>query len=129
MIKNFVFRLSIIIFLLCLTNLVFAEKDFSRQLKAMRVPPGKIITISLNANPSTGFSWQLVSISDKNILKFVKKYFSQAAGKEMAGAGGIENWSFKTLKSGQVVVVLEYRRTWEKNVPAAKREEFNIFVK
>ena len=129
MMKNLVFRLSIIIFLVSLANLVFAQKDFSRQLKAMRVPAGKVITISLNANPTTGFSWQLVSISDKNILEFVKKEFSPSVGKEMVGSGGIENWSFQTLKIGQAVIVLEYRRSWEKNVPAAKREEFNIFVK
>jgi inhibitor of cysteine peptidase len=95
----------------------------------MRVPLGKIITIALDTNPTTGFSWQLASISDKNVLEFVKKEFSPFEGKKPVGSGGIENWSFKTLKIGQVVIVLEYIRTWEKNVPAAKREEFSIFVK
>lgn len=128
MIKSFAFRLSIAILLLGLSSLVFAQKDFSREFKVMRVPLGKIITIALDANPTTGFSWQLVSISDKNVLEFVKKEFSSAKEK-LIGSGGVENWSFKTLKSGEAVIVLEYSRIWEKNVPAAKREEFSIFVK
>jgi inhibitor of cysteine peptidase len=126
--KNFIFRLCIIILLSGLARLVFAQKDFSREFKAIRVPLGKTITIALDAHPATGFSWKLVSISDKSALEFVRKDFSPAEAK-MAGAGGVEKWSFKTLKNGQVVIVLEYRRAWEKDTPAAKREEFSIFVK
>ncbi len=126
--KNFIFRLSIIILLFGLVSLVFAQQDFSREFKVIRVPAGKIITLALDANPTSGFSWQLVKISDKNILEFVKKEFFAAEGK-LIGAGGVEKWSFKTLKGGQAVIVLEYRRAWEKDIPAQKREEFSIFVK
>jgi len=128
MIKKFTSRLFIIILLLDLVTLALAQKDFSREFKAMRVPLGKVITISLEANPTTGFSWKLVSISDKSILEFVRKEFSPVKVK-IVGAGGVEKWSFKTLKSGQAVIVLEYSRVWEKDIPAAKREEFSIFVK
>lgn len=128
MAKKFICRLSIIILLVGLFHLAFAEKDFSRKSKIIRVHGGKIINIALDTNPTTGFSWRLVSVSDKNVLEFVKKEFSFAkAG--VVGSGGVENWSFRTLKSGQAVIVLEYSRVWEKNIPAAKREEFSIFVK
>jgi predicted secreted protein len=122
------FKLFIFILLLGLARLAFAQKDFSREFKVMRVPMGKIIKLSLEANPTTGFSWRLVSISDKSVLEFLKKEFIPA-GEKLAGAGGVENWSFKTLKSGQSVIVLEYSREWEKDVPAAKREEFSVFVR
>ncbi|MBU0548075.1 MAG: protease inhibitor I42 family protein [Candidatus Omnitrophica bacterium] len=125
--KNFISKLAIIL-LVCLVRLVFAQSDFSRDFKVMRVPQGKIISIALNANPTTGFSWRLVSISDKNVLEFVKKEFFSAKEK-LAGVGGVEKWSFKTLKSGQATIILEYIREWEKDVPAAKREEFSVFVK
>lgn len=127
--KRFVFKLSVTILFLCLTVPVFAQKDFFRQFKATRVEVGKIITISLEANPSTGFSWQLVKISDKAVIEFVKKEYAAISGKPAAGSGGIENWSFKTLKKGKAVIIFEYRRPWEKDVPAAKIEEFNVFIK
>jgi len=128
MVKSLCFKLLILILSLGLARLAFAQKDFSREFKVMRVPQGKIITIALNANPTTGFSWRLVSISDKNVLEFVKKEFLATGGK-LVGAGGVENWSFKTLKGGQAVIVLEYSRSWEKDIPAVKREEFSVFVK
>ncbi len=128
MMKSFYLRLSILILLLGLVRLSFAQKDSLRESKVMRVPAGKIIMIALNANPSTGFSWRLVSISDKNILEFVKNEFSPSES-NLVGAGGIEKWSFKTLKVGQATIVLEYAREWEKGIPAAKREEFSVFVK
>lgn len=121
-------KLSVTIFFIGLTSLVFAQKDFSREFKAIRVPAGKIITLNLGSNPSTGFSWQLVKISDKEVLEFVKKEYIPDAGRQI-GSSGVEKWSFKTLKSGQAEVILEYRRPWEKNVPAQKREEYSIFVK
>ena len=128
MMKSFAFKLLILIFLLGSTCLTFAQKDFSRESKVMQVPQGKVITIVLDTNPTTGFSWRLVSISDKNILEFVEKEFSSAQSK-LIGSGGIEKWSFKTLKSGKAIIVLEYIREWEKDVPAAKREEFSVFVR
>lgn len=125
---NRVIRTFIAIFLVGSSTLVFAQGDFSHKFKAMRVPQGKIITLSLDSNPTTGFSWQLVKISDKKILEFVKKEYVPAAGGK-AGSPGVEKWSFKTLKSGQVEVILEYRRPWEKNIPAEKREVYSIFVR
>ncbi|PIQ90080.1 MAG: hypothetical protein COV71_05925 [Candidatus Omnitrophica bacterium CG11_big_fil_rev_8_21_14_0_20_41_12] len=121
-------KLFIAIFLVGLTVLVFAQENFSHQFKALRVPQGQIITLSLAFNPSTGFSWQLVKISDKKVLEFVKKEYVPVSG-ERIGSPGVEKWSFKTLRRGQAEVVLEYRRPWEKDVPAEKKEEYSIFVR
>lgn len=114
--------------LFSLTSIIFAQENFSHNFKAMYVPQGKVITITLESNPTTGFSWQLVGISDKMILEFVKKEYIPN-NKKMIGAGGIEKWSFKTLKTGKAVISLVYRRPWEKDIPAQATEEFNVFVK
>lgn len=120
-------ELFIAVLLLSLTSLVFAQKDFSAKYKVMRVPVNKIITITLESNPTTGFSWQLVKISDKMVLEFVNKEYI-AVKQNLAGSTGIEKWSFKTLKKGHALIQLEYKRPWEKDVPAAKKEEFDVFV-
>ena len=125
--KTIILRPYLIILFLSFAGLVFAQKDFDRAFKAFRVPPGKIITLSLEVIPSTGFSWQLVKISDEKVLKFLKKeYFSSK--EKLVGAPGQEDWSFQTQEKGKAVVVFEYRRVWEKDVPAQKIEEFNVFV-
>jgi predicted secreted protein len=126
--RSFIFKLFVIIVLMGLFRLAFAQKDYSHEFKVIRVPHDKIITIDLDANPTTGFSWRLASISDKNVLEFVKKEFFPDEG-GLIGSGGVEKWSFKTLESGKTSVILEYVREWEKDIPAAKRKEFNIFVK
>lgn len=121
-------KLFLAVFLVGLTVLAFAQENFSHKFRALRVPPDKIITISLDANPTTGFSWQLVTLSDKTVLEFVKKEYVPVVT-DRAGSPEIEKWSFKTLKRGQAVIIFEYRRLWEEKVPAVKREEYNIFVK
>ncbi|MFA6357549.1 MAG: protease inhibitor I42 family protein [Candidatus Omnitrophota bacterium] len=124
--KKTIFSL-LIIFLICIVSIVFAGQDFSRKFKVIRVPLGKVIAIPLDSNPSTGFSWQLVKISDKMILEFVKKEYIANSGNTV-GSGGIESWSFKTLKHGTAIIVLEYVRAWEKDLATAKKEEFTVFV-
>jgi len=120
-------KLFIVVLLLNLVSYVFAQKDFAHEFKAVRVPVDRIITISLESNPATGFSWQLVKISDKMILEFVKKEYIVSKEK-LPGSPGVEKWSFKTLKKGHVLILFEYNRLWEKDVPAAKKEEFEVFV-
>ncbi len=120
-------KLFIITFFVGLTVLVFAQENFAHKFRAMRVPPGRIITLSLDSNPTTGFSWQLVGIPDKKVLRFVNRGYVPLT-QDKIGSPGVEKWSFRTLESGQTVIVLEYRRPWEKDLPAAKREEYSIFV-
>ena len=128
MIKSLIFRALVTILLLNLTIPGFCEKDFAREFKVIRVPPDRMITIDLEANPTTGFSWQLTKLSDKTVLQFVKKEYV-ASSENLIGSGGVEKWSFKTLKPGKAVILLEYRRAWEKDIPAAKKVEYTVFVK
>ncbi len=126
--KKYIVGLIILLSIASLITPVFAQKDFFRQFKVLRLAPEKIFTLTLEANPSTGFSWQLVKISDQTVLEFVKKEYLATAS-NLVGVPGKEVWTFKTLAAGQATINLEYRRVWEKDVPAAKTEEFSIFVK
>lgn len=120
-------KLCAVIFFTGLVSLGFAQENFAHKFRAMRVPPGRIITLSLDSNPTTGFSWQLVGIPDKKVLRFVNREYLPLS-QDKIGSPGVEKWSFRTLESGQTAIVLEYRRPWEKDIPAAKREEYDIFV-
>jgi len=125
--KNFNIKFIFVVLFLSLFVSVFAQDDFSRRYKAIRIPLGKTFTIDLDSNPSTGFSWQLVDISEKNILEIVKKEYVNA-GSITVGTPGAERWSFKTVNTGKTVLTFEYRRPWE-DEQAQKIETYTIIVK
>lgn len=123
--KKFNIKFIFVILFLSLFVSVSAQDDFSRRYKGIRIPLGKTFTIDLDSNASTGFSWQLVDISDKKVLEIVKKEYVNA-GSLTVGAPGIERWSFKTVKTGKTVLTFEYRRPWEGNEQAQKIETYTI---
>lgn len=72
-------------------------------------------TITLNSNPSTGYSWEWVNKKAINIVGCVDfKFISPNNG--MVGAGGTEKWTFKATKTGTDTLVFVYRRPWEQKL-------------
>jgi len=125
--KNFNIKSIFVILFLSLFVSVSAQDSFSRRYKSIRIPLGKTFTISLDSNPSTGFSWLLVDISDKKALEIVKKEYVNT-GSLTVGAAQTEQWSFKTINPGKTVLTFEYRQSWEDNEQAQKRETYTIIV-
>ncbi|MDD5044222.1 MAG: protease inhibitor I42 family protein [Candidatus Omnitrophica bacterium] len=95
---------------------------------SIEVNLGENAVISLEANHTTGYSWQLTDPIDKDILELVdSKYIASNTG--LIGSGGKEVWTFKTLKKGKTEVSLKYTQPWDKNTPPAKETTFIIIVK
>jgi len=116
------------IFIITTAFLCSAKEDFSRKYRIIRMPQGKTFTLDLESNPSTGFSWQLIKISDKMVVKLIDKKYIPSA-ENIIGSKETERWRFKTLKKGKAIIIFEYRRDWEKDSPAQGRQEYTIFVK
>ncbi len=89
------------------------------------VKPGQTFKIKLEANPTTGFTWQMQNPIDKSLLTVLNKSFT-AKGKS-AGSPGEEVWQFKALKKGTIFLTFAYRRSWESEVQ--KRESYTIYIK
>jgi len=104
---------------------VFAE-NFSHKYKAIYVPEGKVITISLESDPSKGYVWYLVNITNKRVLDLIENEVVplKEGSKE---AGRIGKWSFKTLNTGESIIVFEYRRVSGKDV--LQKLEYRVFVR
>ena len=85
--------------------------------------------IALGSNPTTGYMWQ--ESYDENILELVEKTYK--TGKEakqgMVGAGGVEYFRFKTLKTGETEITLVYKRLWEEPTPEDITEVFTVNIK
>jgi len=70
---------------------------------------GETFTISLESNPTTGYSWQ--AEFDAESLELVSEDFSSDS--TLLGAGGVQKFEFRALKQGQFQVTMIYKRPWE----------------
>lgn len=79
------------------------------------VEVGEGITITLPANPSTGYSWVVTSTTPALLNQVGEPEFS--AESELIGAGGNIIFHFEGLATGQVSLQLDYLRPWEDAQP------------
>ncbi len=77
---------------------------------------GQILAITLRANPSTGYSWQ-VERADESILREVGEPEFQADSR-LLGAPGVLTLRFQARTPGITELRLVYRRPWENAEPA-----------
>jgi inhibitor of cysteine peptidase len=88
---------------------------------------GQKLVVSLESNPSTGYSWEVVGVP--RVLEGpaapIHEQNSEAEG--VVGAAGTDVFTFTASDdAGDGTLVLAYRRPWEKDVPA--EEEFVLEV-
>jgi len=94
----------------------------------IEISAGEDITITLPANPTTGYTWQLAKPLDKTILgESSSSYVPDRT--QQVGSGGREIWTIKTLKPGRTKAIFNYLRPWEKETPPVKTITFIIIVK
>jgi len=88
------------------------------------------LEITLEGNPTTGYTWNQVSNND-GVLKPAGAYTYQQnpAPAGMVGVGGKFTFNFKAIGVGATQLKFSYQRPWEKNVPPIESFELNINVK
>lgn len=80
---------------------------------------GAMFSVSLNANPSTGYSWYQTEESKAVAAQEGEgRYKATSSDPNIVGGGGTLTMTFKVLKSGTFTT--EYRRVWEKDTPAVE---------
>lgn len=95
--------------------------------KTIEPSTGDTLVISIDANPSTGYSWR-IGKNDAAILKFVEQFIFPPKT-SMPGAPSRQMLKFKAIAAGSDAVELEYVRPWEKGVAPAKTFPFTVEVK
>jgi inhibitor of cysteine peptidase len=95
---------------------------------ALEVAKGHQLTITLDANPTTGFEWQLAAPLEEKVIALVGDRHQQPDTSRV-GAGGTDVWTFKAVGTGSTTIVLEYRRPWEKGQLPAERKTFPVVVR
>lgn len=101
---------------------VVSEKDNGGNVT---IKSGERLTVTLGAIPSTGFSWNIISG-----FPGIVPTKTRAQLGNRPGAGVVESWTWKTTAAtvGQQRIRLEYKRSWETDIPPAKIFSIDVTV-
>jgi predicted secreted protein len=90
---------------------------------------GEQFIIKLESNATTGYQWAITGSLDPKVVKKVKSvYIAPKTSGNIAGAGGVEEWTFQGVAKGTAVIKMGYLRSFEKNVPPIQSVSFNVTV-
>ncbi len=90
---------------------------------------GQTLAISLESNPTTGYSWQVLEMDAAVLQQSGETEYKQSPGSEgLVGAGGVETLRFEALAAGQTTLTLGYMRAWE-SVPPVETFTVQVIVR
>lgn len=89
---------------------------------------GQRLDVALAANPSTGYTWQVVS-SDPAIIPEVGEPGYKADDPGRLGGGGTMILHFQAAASGRTLLKLGYLRPWDTTTPPAKTFQVTVVVR
>jgi inhibitor of cysteine peptidase len=103
-------------------------QSFDDPKEPVEVAVGQEFRIGLDANPTTGYQWQLSAPLDEGIVTLVANDY-QMPRTDRVGAGGKQILTFRAAGQGQTTIGLIYLRHWEKGIPPIKNVTFTVIVR
>jgi len=85
---------------------------------------GQNLTIKLEGNPTTGYSWEIVETEGAILQQVGEPEFE--AESDLLGAPGTQTLRFEAVETGQMELKLVYQRPWETDVEPV--ETFTVQV-
>jgi inhibitor of cysteine peptidase len=87
---------------------------------------GQVLVVRLQANPSTGYGWQIVQPGEEDILRQadVEEFLPES---DLLGAPGTQILRFEAVRGGDTTLKLDYRRPWD--TEAAPEGTFGLRVR
>jgi inhibitor of cysteine peptidase len=112
---------------ICLMSSCAGEaKTYTDSGQMIKIGVNQEFVIALSSNPTTGYMWQ--ESHDENMLKLVESKYEmgEEAKQSVVGAGGVELFRFKALKTGKTEITTVYKRAWEEEPIDQKAFTINI---
>lgn len=81
--------------------------------KPVSMQVGDTLTVQLASNPSTGYSWKVISDDAAVLAQVGEPQFDLGDKTPMPGAGGTETFTFLAKSAGTTTLTLLYSRPWE----------------
>ena len=126
--KKFLILITVAAVAICLVAGCAGEvKTYGDPEQPIKAGVNEEFIIALGANPTTGYDWQ--ESFDNTMLTLVDKTYKTAeeAEHEVIGAGGIDYFRFKALKTGNTEITMVYKRAWEEEI--AEQKVFTVNIK
>lgn len=103
--------------LLELNTEVSKKVDESYNGKTLNLQAGDTFVLSLDSNPTTGYTWNLDDSWNEKMLTLVDQGYQSSTTSNIVGQGGRHYWKFKALKAGSADLKVYYARPWESVQP------------
>jgi len=97
--------------------------------KPVSINTNDVITIKLEENPSTGYSWAIAKNNDEILSLLSSDYFQPQAQAPVLGAPGERTFTFKAKRAGNVNLALKYWRAWAGDSSIASQFKTAIHIK
>jgi inhibitor of cysteine peptidase len=94
--------------------------------KTIELKKGQVLRITLAANPTTGYTWEVVEGDEKVVRQLGEIKFKPES--EALGAGGVQIIRLEVMNAGQTTLKLVYHRPWETGVEPLKTFSLTIKV-
>ena len=95
--------------------------------RTVTVARNTVISIQLEGNPTTGYSWES-SVGSRAVLNPTNDGDFKPSSSAI-GAGGTYTFQYQALAHGRTDVTLVYRRSWETGVEPLKTFQVTIVVR
>gem|GEM_PF-1515507 len=101
---------------------VYNENDSGKNVELNQ---NVFFEISLPANKTTGFKWDVIKIDSTILQKVSDNYIESNAQSKLIGVGGIYIVKFKTIAKGKTALKLIYHRPFENS---GGKRNFNLSI-
>nr|QNO54842.1 hypothetical protein PAHOCELH_00003 [Methanosarcinales archaeon ANME-1 ERB7] len=91
----------------------------------INVTKGRYLVITLEANPTTGYTWEVTEPLDDQVLRQVGD-IAFVPESYLIGASGVQIVTFEVVGAGQRTIKLVYHRPWETDVEPAETFTVNV---
>jgi inhibitor of cysteine peptidase len=88
---------------------------------------GKVV-VELDANPSTGFTWDVAALDTKILTQVGQAEFKSASTTPMPGQGGTQTLRFQAIAPGTTTLKLIYHRPFDQTTPPAQTFSVQVTV-
>lgn len=86
------------------------------------------VIVSLKSNMTTGYSWTYTNPDSTSIKEISSEYVEYNHDQQMMGAGGVQIFKFKLLKTCDLKIVFIYSRPWESMTGANENDKKTIRI-
>lgn len=100
--------------------------DMEDNGKQINLHSGQTLVVSLEAQPSTGYTWEVVELDELILRQQGDPEFQPASGG--IGASGVQIFRFEAVSAGETNLKMIYHQLWVEGVEPLETFSINVTV-